>query len=119
MEVKQILKALVAQGGWRYHPATLMWEGYESALAQYGLECCQEWLRRGYRDTTMPSFIEMASPEAPRPPWFGRDDFHRAHQSNLIRKKPEFYRPIFGSEVPDDLPYLWPKSGLVVDSALK
>jgi hypothetical protein len=33
--------------------------------------------------------------------------FYIAHQSNLIRKKPEFYIPIFGN-IPDNLEYIWP-----------
>ena len=41
------------------------------------------------------------------PEWLGNPDFHIAHQSNLIRKKPEFYIPIFGN-IPDNLEYIWP-----------
>ena len=36
------------------------------------------------------------------PPWLGNADFHLSHQSALVRKDPEFYRPLFG-DVPDDL----------------
>lgn len=46
--------------------------------------------------------------EVDLPEWFGDKDFHRSHASNLIRKNPEHYRPIFGDDVPDDLPYIWP-----------
>ena len=42
------------------------------------------------------------------PSWIGDDIFHRSHQSNLVRKFPEHYRPFF-PDVPDDLPYVWPK----------
>lgn len=41
------------------------------------------------------------------PPWLGESEFHRSHQSNLIRKDPEFYGPRFPG-VPDDLEYVWP-----------
>jgi hypothetical protein len=34
---------------------------------------------------------------------------HRSHQSNLIRKDPAFYGPLFPG-VPDDLDYVWPRS---------
>jgi hypothetical protein len=44
------------------------------------------------------------------PAWLGREDFHRSHQSALLRKDPAHYRPIFGLDVPDDLPYVWPVS---------
>ena len=38
--------------------------------------------------------------------------FHRSHQSALLRKDPSFYRPLFGPDVPDDLPYVWPSPDL-------
>lgn len=43
------------------------------------------------------------------PPWLGSPEFHRSHRSALVRKEPDFYRPLF-PEVPDDLPYVWPTS---------
>jgi hypothetical protein len=42
------------------------------------------------------------------PPWLGREDFHLSHRSALVRKNPDFYRPLFGA-VPE-LPYVWPES---------
>ena len=44
------------------------------------------------------------------PTWLGRPDLYRSHQSSLLRKDPAHYRPIFGNDVPDDLPYVWPVS---------
>jgi hypothetical protein len=46
------------------------------------------------------------------PPWIGDDDFHQAHQSNLIRKDPERYGALFPG-VPADLPYRWPGGDVV------
>src|SRR5690606_39436406 len=43
------------------------------------------------------------------PPWLGDPDFHRAHQSALLRKNREYYLRYF-PDVPDDLPYVWPES---------
>lgn len=43
------------------------------------------------------------------PPWLGNDDFHRSHQSNLIRKDTDFYQHKFPN-VNGDLPYIWPSS---------
>jgi hypothetical protein len=43
------------------------------------------------------------------PPWLGDEDLHRSHRSSLVRKDPQFYRPLFG-DVPEDLPYVWPAS---------
>jgi hypothetical protein len=42
------------------------------------------------------------------PRWLGDPAFHRAHQSALVRKDPEFYGPRFPG-VPDDLEYVWPE----------
>lgn len=109
---KQRVEALqLLKGSWPHHPASRMWRGYRHALAAYGLAVCVEWLRRGYRDTCKGK-IEALSPsgaEGPLvlPPWVGDPAFHRAHQSNLVRKKPDHYAPLF-PDVPDDLEYIWP-----------
>lgn len=111
VETFQILKALRNEGnGWRNHPATRMWDGYEEALAMYGIAVCHEWLNRGYKDTMLER-VEGMLPKIRRhvdfPAWLGDEEFHRSHQSNLIRKFPEHYGPLFPG-VPDDLPYVWP-----------
>lgn len=116
VEVLQILKALMPNPqdgrarGWVNHPATRMWRGHEVHLIHYGVIVCREWLSRGYRDTCLakisayaPTHAVIAAP----PPWLGDPLFHRSHQSNLVRKKPEHYRLYFPT-VPDDLPYVWP-----------
>jgi hypothetical protein len=41
------------------------------------------------------------------PSWLGDEAFHLSHRSALVRKDPDFYRPLF-RDVPDDLPYVWP-----------
>lgn len=101
VEAKQIL---TAGGGWRNHPATKMWRGYEDALALYHNVMIEEWVLRGYRNT-MPLIPHELWPTFP--PWLGDGDFHRAHQSNLIRKDPAHYAPLFPG-VPSNLPYIWP-----------
>ena len=119
VEAKQILKALhrrslLAEGvevkntGWLNHPATLMWEGHELALCEYMNAMIREWVRRGYKNT-MP-LAALGSLEVLYPEWLGADDFHRAHQSNLLAKAPEFYNR-YQWDVPDDLPYVWPVLG--------
>lgn len=121
VEALQILRALTrAEYGWKRHPAVLMWAGYEEALAAYGVAVCREWCRRGKADTCEAKIIEDAAlgrgPRTQRqlararrlPPWLGDPEFHRSHQSSLVRKDPAHYRPQF-PDVPEDLPYLWPK----------
>lgn len=106
VETYQILRALTGESaGWRNHPATKMWRGYEEALSVYGRAMCQEWIDRGYADTMIERFKHYD--EYDLPPWMGNEAFHRSHQSNLIRKDPAFYSEKFAG-VPDDLEYVWP-----------
>jgi hypothetical protein len=117
VETWQILRALAGETrGWTNHPASKMWRGHEALLAEYGMVMCREWIRRGYKDTMLQRFEELLESttqrreevaDARRPEWLGRPDFHRSHQSNLIRKDPEYYGPVFDG-VPSDLEYVWP-----------
>lgn len=122
VETIQIVRALtVPDYGWRHHPAALMWRGHLEALAAYGLAIVEEWLQRGHADTcgaTIAADVEAAGIRLIRrqrelaevgelPSWLGDADFHRSHQSALVRKDPEHYAPQFPG-VPDDLPNLRP-----------
>lgn len=106
--------------GWVNHPAANMWRGYEPALAQYAMVMCDEWVRRGYNDScrarimTLMLSVEpitlapaLRTSELPKPPWFGNEEFHAAHRSNLLRKDPNWYGHYKWTE-PNDLPYVWP-----------
>ena len=110
VECKQIMLALENPNyGWQHHPATKMWRGYEQALAMYGAAVCEEWLSRGYVDNLLPFFMDhyplfMAYK---LPPWLGNEALHLSHRSNLLRKMPSHYRPLWPND-PDDLPYVWP-----------
>lgn len=114
VEVLQILNVLhELRDGWRTHPAVRMWRGYEAQLCEYGLVVCEVWTNRGYRDSCFEKInqhLEWAtagSYNMERPPWFGDEDFHRSHQSALIRKDEDLYGPMWPG-VPNDLPYVWP-----------
>lgn len=103
VEALQILNTLHTPNRWSHHPAVLMWKGHENALTQYMCLCIEEWKRRGYNNNMeQPSFGKVVLP-----PWFGQEDFHASHRSNLLRKDPEWYGQ-FGWEEPDSLPYIWP-----------
>jgi len=109
VETLQLLKSLtIPSYGWKHHPASKMWRGYEQTLVDYGRAVCIEWLRRGFKDTCLSQIAMFAEPHvvAPIPPWLN-DDFCRSHQSNLIKKDPAFYGPKF-PDVPANLPYIWP-----------
>ncbi|MFD6181795.1 MSMEG_6728 family protein [Streptomyces goshikiensis] len=125
VEAVQVLRGLVVPGyGWRRHPAVRMWAGYEEALVRYRLEICGVWTDEGRADTCAvtltqdfeasraggaPRTQEQLAADGDLPPWLGVPDFHRSHQSALVRKDPACYRERFPG-VPDDLPYVWPRS---------
>jgi hypothetical protein len=150
VEVLQLLNSLHParlSRGWRNHPARIMWEGYEDALAFYGVVVCEEWISRGYADTCrekilcalghlspewqsenfsdMIHLLEVSYQAALKgrnstflPLWIGWAPFHASHRSNLLRKNPDWYGQ-FGWTEPEDLPYLWPsrKGGAPWESA--
>ena len=115
VETLQLLRAnTVPDYGWRHHPAAKMWAGRLPALVAYGLAMTDAWTALGRADTVRPQLLEfapevdgVAQEEIEMPRWLGDPEFHLSHRSNLVRKDPEHYRPIFG-DVPDDLPYIWP-----------
>ncbi|MGA9103384.1 MSMEG_6728 family protein [Aeromicrobium sp.] len=122
VETIQVVRALTSPGyGWANHPAALMWRGFEEALGRYGFTCCQVWVELGFGDTcalTIATDLRAAGVDTIRtqpelaaagalPPWLGDEALHRSHQSALVRKDPDHYRPLF-PDVPDDLPYVWP-----------
>lgn len=96
------------RGGWRYHPAARIWAPHKRALALYALAGLDELARRGrdypHHRATFESYL--SEPDTGWPALVGYEPFHRSHQSNLIRKKPDWYGPMFPG-VPDDLPYVW------------
>jgi hypothetical protein len=130
VECIQVVRGLTVEGyGWRHHPAVKMWRGYEEALGRYGITCCEVWTELGHADTCAVSITadlarvgvrgirtqaELAA-DGGLPPWLGDADFHRSHQSSLLRKDPDFYGPRFRG-VPDDLPYVWPVPAPRTDS---
>lgn len=116
VECLQILKALtIPDYGWKNHPVVKMWKGYEWTLAQYGIEICKEWIKRGFKDTTLSKICEIQTSCSPLhnvkfeiyvPDWFGNESFHLSHQSNLLRKDYAHYSKYFPN-VSDGLPYQW------------
>jgi hypothetical protein len=118
VETFQVLRALTwPKYGWKHHPVTRMWRGFVPALVAYGLACIDEWRARGRADATREALLEFSGGTEPDwdvlhargevPPWVGDEALHLSHRSALVRKDPDFYRPLFG-EIPDDLPYVWP-----------
>lgn len=132
VEALQIASCLCLAGstGWKNHPAVKMWSGYEPALIGYAIAVCQEWTSRNYKDTCKEKILKIGVSskvlskkesklpdallfallfnESTIPHWYDDFDFHEAHRSNLVRKNPEHYRPMFGYELSDSIPYVWP-----------
>ena len=105
VEGMQIIKTILTpeQKGWRNHPITRMWAGYENALKQYLNECIDEWVDRGYNNTMKHEVIEG---DVVYPHWLGNDLFHSSHRSNLLRKDKEFYSRYLWVE-DSSKPYAW------------
>jgi hypothetical protein len=110
IEAYQIIRIIKAasqskeyRGGYRNHPAVKMWHGHINALKLYYNLSIDEWVRRGYKNRMKKMKI---SSKISYPPWFGRENFHAAHRSNLLRKDQAFYSQ-YGWKEPPDLPYLW------------
>lgn len=107
VETFQVLNVLLGRTdsqGWRNHPVTRMWRGYEEAMKVYQNLTIAEWIKRGYKNTM--SFEVVDESNVVMPSWFGNYDFHRSHRSNLLRKNFEYYSQFFSDPV--DLEYVWP-----------
>lgn len=107
VETFQVLNILLERTptkGWRNHPVTRMWTGYEEALKLYQNMTIREWIDRGYKNTMQ--YEDVDSTSVVLPPWFGNDTFHKSHRSNLLRKDHEYYSQYFDD--PSDLEYYWP-----------
>ncbi len=109
VESLQILNTIQGKSqGWRNHPAVKMVKDYPAWLCLYSIKICQEARARGYVDNLLPHFERelLTYPNIPTPKWLG-SYLHKTHQSNLIRKKADYYAPKFPN-IPDNLPYFWP-----------
>lgn len=116
VENVQIMRALLDPTyGWQSHPAVNMWRGHELGLMDYQRAICLEWVMRGYKDTCWEKltsmWIDAGRPGRDKPSWVGLRAFHLSHQSALVRKYPDYYKPLFPG-VSDDLEYVWPMPGV-------
>lgn len=118
VETHQILSTLLGlSDGWANHPAVRMWNGYETALLNYGLVICDEWISRGYTDNMKTKLRSLFLDNIrefglEQPPWLGDQDFHNSHKAALLAKDPEHYEQ-FGWDVSPEIEYVWPVSDTV------
>lgn len=104
LEGYQILNVLSGQsptGGWRNHPAVLMWRGHEGALVEYIKDMITEAKHRGIKtenneaniNTLVGKFYHQW--DNSKPSWMlNKKEFNRVvatHRANLYRKDPEYY----------------------------
>lgn len=107
VETYQVLNILLDRTqsrGWRNHPVTRMWTGFEEALKLYQNFTISEWISRGYNNNMAFEVVDMDNLIFPF--WLGYGDIHRSHRSNLLRKDFGYYSQFF--DEPDDLEYVWP-----------
>jgi hypothetical protein len=108
VEAYQVLNILLNRtdspnGGWRNHPITRMWDGYEPALQQYFNLCVEEWIDRGYNNNML---MEDITEPIIYPHWLGNESFHSSHRANLLRKDYEYYSQFKWREDSEN-PYTW------------
>lgn len=109
VETFQVLNILLDRTetkGWRNHPVTRMWRGFEEALKLYQNYTITEWISRGYKNNMSLEIVDMDNLVFPF--WLGHGGVHQSHRSNLLRKDYEYYSQFFDD--PDDLEYVWPVS---------
>lgn len=97
------------------HPCTFMWAGFEAALVQYALACCDEWAARGFsNERCLPIFLDLAEWHSidtlAMPPWLGAPHIHASHRAALLHKAPNYYARYGWYEQPL-LAYVWPDTG--------
>ena len=71
VETFQVLNILLDRTptkGWRNHPVTRMWTGYEEALKLYQNYTINEWVSRGYKNTMKLEEVDLE--DVVMPPWF-------------------------------------------------
>lgn len=133
VEALQICDAILGfNKSWRNHPAVLMWQKNLNFLVRtYIPVIVQEWEDRGFVNNKVVDWWRRISKRVNwdfvyltkylgydrsewielygtlDPPVWLTDEFIESHRSNLIRKKPEHYKPLFPN-TKEDLPYVWP-----------
>ncbi|MBK7107432.1 MAG: MSMEG_6728 family protein [Ignavibacteriae bacterium] len=106
---------LVKETRWKNHPAVRMWKGYEFFLVNKYIDAMiYQWAiikkHKAEKSIITHNFHKfiIKDYELQEPFWFS-EEFFLTHKSNLIRKNPNYYRPIFGYNIPDNLSYIWDK----------
>ena len=108
-QVLNILLERTESRGWRNHPVTNMWRGYEESMKLYQNITIQEWIDRGYNNTMKFEIVDPSRLVFPE--WLGNDLFHYSHRAKLAWKNWQWYFDKFDDikSEPDAEPeYYWP-----------
>lgn len=123
---KQIIEvSTILDGGWPNHAASRMYVNHTGFLTHYYNTFVKEYENRGYKC----SYIPLEEENWYLPPWYGNNDFHLSHLSNLKRKALNDAKGISASggskkpttellenmksmvsdfdNLPSNLPYIW------------
>ena len=117
-QIYQTIKGISKGNGWRNHPAVLMWKDNPYELLKYGIAICEEWIRRGYKDTMLQRFNDaiLIEPEYQTlngfkvyhlPEFLGDEEFHSSHRQTLLFKNQPHYSNFGWTETPK-YEYKWP-----------
>jgi hypothetical protein len=118
----------LVRGGWRGHPASKMWRGYERRLCEYARAGADELCMRGKVEVGERwrfrfAIIGLDYPVTGDPWWLGDARLHRSHRSVLLRKNFEWYSQFGWTESPGSV-YFWPDPlrvgyGFLLDASSK
>jgi len=90
---------LTIKYGYIYHPAVLMWLGYEQSLKDYINAHIDETVRRGFNNQMEKYQVE--NPE--KPPWSHDWDFIARHRAILLKKEVERHEKPWYQLIPNFL----------------
>ena len=82
LEAKQLIDVVDGRKqGWKNHPCAKMYSKYPNFLKLYYNTALDLWKKVG---KTKLEPVELGL--VVLPPWIGNEEFHKSHQSNLLRK---------------------------------
>lgn len=84
VEAKQLINTITGiSDGWKNHPCTKMYTEYLGFLKHYYNRSLSIFSEKGGNNILLQPIEET---DIVNPPWFGSEEFHRSHLSNLLRK---------------------------------
>ena len=103
IESRQILDDLLnnTKRGWKSHPVSRMWAGYETSLALYMNNMILEWENRGFKNIIM-KLSDLPDKEiVVYPHWLGKEKYHSAYRAILLAKDYNYYSQFGWRELPN------------------